>query len=198
MIYGNFHNKLENNMKTLINSLLLFDSLTEQQIRLITHLTQEVQLKEEEYFAEPGNTYSRLAFVESGVLRYSYYNRGAENITSGLIGEGNYIASSVPLYLPVIQSDYLQAVTACTISVISISGMGELSLTVPNWDSILRKISQKATAERRSRIIRSVGNRDSKVTAAQYLAKFVDIGKYINVDQMLPYLDAQVNAYKVK
>jgi hypothetical protein len=67
-----------------------------------------------------------------------------------------------------------------------------------NWDNILKKIFQKATAEKRSRIIRLVGNTDSEVIAAQYLAKFPNIGKHINVDQMLHYIDAQVNDPKVK
>ena len=185
-------------MNALINNLLLSDSLNEQQIKLVKHLTQEVHLKEGEYFAEPGSTSSQLAFVESGVLRYNYYNRRAENITSGLIGEGNFIAGAGPFYLPVIPSDYLQAITACTLSVITKSGMDELSSTVSTWDSILRKISQKATAEKRSRIIRTSGNSDPEVTAAQYLAGFPDIGKHINVDQMLRYIDARVKGQKVK
>jgi CRP-like cAMP-binding protein len=180
-------------MKTLMNNLLLFDSLNEQQIKFFNHLIQEVQLKEGAYFAEPGNTCSQLAFVESGILRYNYYNREAENITSSLIGEGNYIASSGPLHRPFIQSDYLQAITACSLSVITKSGMDELSSTVSNWDNILRKISQKATAERRRRIICPTGSTSPEVTAARYLAKFPNIGKHINVNQMLPYIYAQVN-----
>lgn len=178
-------------MKTLINNLLLFDSLNEQQIKLVNHLTQEVQLKEGEYLTEPGNTCSQLAFVESGVLRYSYYNRQAENITSGLIGEGNYIASSVPLNLPVIQSDYLQAITPCSLSVITKSGMDQLSLTVSNWDIILRKISQKAAAETRRRIICRIGRVSPEVIAARYLAKFPNVGNHIKLNQMVQYVDAQ-------
>jgi CRP-like cAMP-binding protein len=184
-------------MKNLIDNLLLFDRLNEQQIRLVNHLTQEVHLKEGEYLAEPGYTCCQLSLVQSGVLRYNFYNRKAENITSCLIGEGNFIAGVGPLHLPVIQSDYLQAITSCALLVITKSGMDELSSALSNWDGILRKVSQKAIAETRSRILRRSGNTDPEVTAAQYLARFPNIGKHINVDQMLRYFGAQPNDHKV-
>ncbi len=185
-------------MNTLINNLLLFDSLNEQQIELINRLTYKVNLKVGEYLAEPGNNWSQLALVESGVLRYNFFNSRAENITSSLIGEGNYIAGVGPLHLPVIQSDYLQSITACTLSVITKRGMDELLSTITNWDSILRKISQKAIAERRSRIIRSGCKTNHEVIAAQYLSKFPNIGKYINLNQMLQYIDVKINDQKGK
>jgi CRP-like cAMP-binding protein len=183
-------------MKTLIKNLLLFDRLNEQQSTLVSQLIQEVHLEEGEYFIEPGSTFRQLAFVEIGVLRYNYYNRLAENLTTGLIGEGDYIGSSSFLHLPFIQSDYLQAITKCTLSVIPKSSLDELSLTVPNWDIILMKISQKTTAQRRSRMISLVGNTKPRITAAEYLAKFPNIGKHININQMLLYIDAQVNDQK--
>lgn len=185
-------------MNILVNNLLLFDSLNQQQIALVTHLTQEVHLKAGEYLAEPGNTFSQLALIESGVLRYNYYNRGAENITSGLIGEGNFVAGTGLLHHPFIQSDYLQAVTTCTLVILTKSGMDELSLTVPSWDGILKKIVQKATAERSSRIVRAAGNTDPENIAARYLAKFPDIRKHLSVNQMLQYLDPRTGNQQVR
>jgi hypothetical protein len=184
-------------MDTLINNLLLFDSLNEQQIRLINHFTKEVHLEARKHLAEPGDRWSQLALVKSGVLRYNYFNRSAENITSGLIGEGNFITASGPLHVPFIQSDYLQAITACTLSVITKSGMQELSSKVPNWDNILRKISEKAVAERRSRILRTLGDIDPKDVAIQYLAKFPNIEKHISVDQILKYLEVQAKGQRL-
>jgi CRP-like cAMP-binding protein len=183
-------------METLIKNLLLFDRLNEQQIRLINNITQEVRLQEGEYFAEPGAICSQLAFVEKGVLRYNYYNRKAENITSGLIGEGNFVAGAVSSYLPAIQSDYLQAITECTLSVIDKRGMEELSSTVSNWDGMIRRISQKAAAEQRSRILRPTEGADPEITATQYLKRFPNLEKHITADRMLPYIETQVNNEK--
>lgn len=183
-------------MKTLIKNLLLFDRLTEQQIKLISGIKQEVRLQEGEYFAEPGDICSQLAFVEKGVLRYNYYNRKAENITSGLIGEGNFVVGTTPSHIPAIQSDYLQAIIQCTLSVIDKRGMEELSSTVSNWDGLVRRISQKATAEKRSRILRPTEDADPEITAAQYLERFPNLGKYISPDRMVPYIEAQVDNEK--
>lgn len=183
-------------METLIQNLLLFDRLTVQQIRLISNITQEVRLQEGEYYAEPGDLCSQLGFVEKGVLRYNYYNRKAENITSGLIGEGNFVVGAVSSHLPVIQSDYLQAITACTFSVIDERGMEELSSTVSNWDAMIRRISQKAMAEKRSRILRPTENANPIITATQYLERFPNLGKYIGREWMMPYIEAQNNNEK--
>lgn len=179
-------------MDTLIQNLLLFDRLTEQQIAIISGLIQQVHLREGEYFMEPGNISSRLAFVEKGVLRYNHYNRKAENITSGLIGEGNFVAGAVPSYLPAIQSDYLQAITECTLSVIDRTGMADLSSTVSNWDGMIKRISQKAIAEKRSRILRPVEGMGPELTAIRYLERFPNLRKYLDPDRMLLYIKAQV------
>jgi CRP-like cAMP-binding protein len=141
-------------MNSLINKLLLFDHLNEQQVRLISRKIEKVHLEEDEYFAEPGYIQSGLAFVDKGELRYNYYNNKAENITSSLIGEGDFIAPASHLLLPIIPSDYLQAITKCALLVIRKSGMDELSATIPNWDNILRMVSQKAIIQRRSQSVR--------------------------------------------
>jgi CRP-like cAMP-binding protein len=178
-------------MNTFINNLLLYDRLNEQQIKVISHLTQLVHLHVGEYYAEPGNILSQLAFVEKGVLRYSYYNSKAENITSSLVGEGNFLTAGGHLQLSFIQSDYIEAITSCTLFVIAKSGMEELSATITNWNSMTGRISQKAVAERRCRIIQPSANIKPEVVASQYLQKFPNVGKYLNVTQLLQYLNAQ-------
>ncbi|WP_134088021.1 Crp/Fnr family transcriptional regulator [Olivibacter sp. XZL3] len=184
-------------METLINNLLLFDRLTEQQVKLIRDITKDVHLQEGEYFAEPGDICSQLAFVAKGILRYNHYNRKAENITSGLIGEGDFVAGAAPSHLPALHSDYLQAITECSLSVIDKRGMEELSSTVSNWDNMVRKISQKAIAEKRSRILRPVDD-DPEAAASQYLEKFPNLAKHLSVDRMLLYIDGRFNEESLK
>jgi CRP-like cAMP-binding protein len=159
-------------MNSLINKLLLFDHLNEQQLRLISRTIERVLLEEDEYFTEPGYIQSALAFVDKGVLRYNYYNNKAENITSSLIGEGDFIVPASHLLLPIIPSDYLQAITKCALLVIRKSGMDELSATIPNWDNILRMVSQKAITQRRSQSVRLSDNLDLEVMVNKYLTKF--------------------------
>ena len=175
-------------MNTLINQLLLFDHLNQQQISLINRLTKQVHFQKGEYLAEPGHTISFLAFVNSGVLRYNYYNREAENITSALIGEGNFVSSSMPIYPPIIQSYYLQAMTACDLSVIEKSGIQELSATVSNWNSIALRAAQRATAERQSRILPYMQDGDPYIAVANYLERFANLGKHLKEEQVVPYI----------
>lgn len=175
-------------MNTLINKLLLFDHLNEQQIALISHKVEKIHLNEGEYYTEPGHIESRLAFVDKGVLRYNYYNNKAENITSSLIGEGDFITSASYLLLPIIPSDYLQAITECALLVIEESDMKEISATIPNWDNTFRMVSQKAITERRGRLVQLSKYENSEITANDYLEQFPNLSKHLNANQMLQYL----------
>jgi CRP-like cAMP-binding protein len=185
--------KNSDTMNSLVNTLLLFDRLNDRQIKLIDGITQKIHLRKDEYFAEPGHIYAQLAYVDIGVLRYNYYNRNAENITSSLIGEGNFVAGIGTLHFPVIQTEYLQAITECNLLVIGKSGMEELAATIANWDNILKRVTQKAIRERRRRIIDSMEATFPELAAEQYLEKFTDLSKYLTGSQILPYFQTYGN-----
>jgi hypothetical protein len=178
-------------MNTLINKLLLFDHLNEQQLGLISRKIEKVHLEEMDYYTEPGYIQSCLAFVDKGVLHYNYYNNKAENITISLIGEGDFIVPASHLLLPIIPSDYLQATTMCTLLVIRKSGMDELSATIPNWDNILRMVSQKAIIERRSRLVRLDENVNKDLIVTEYLKEFPHLSKHLKANQILQYLQKE-------
>lgn len=166
----------------------MFDHLNEQQQMLICQKIEKVHLEEGEYFSEPGNIQSCLAFVDIGVLRYNYYNKSAENITSSLIGEGDFIAPASHLLVPVIPSDYLQAITRCILLVIKKKEMEELSATIQSWDPILKQVSRKVIIERRSRSVLLLKNVNMEVTVKAYLDQFPNLRKHLNVNQVLQYL----------
>ncbi|MEJ7558567.1 MAG: hypothetical protein WKF66_09690 [Pedobacter sp.] len=178
-------------MNSLINKLLLFDQLNGQQQALISRKIENVHLEEGECFLEPGHIQSCLAFVDNGVLRYNYYNKNAVNITSSLIGEGDLIATPSHLLLPVIPSDYLQAITSCDLSVIRKTAMEELSATIQNWDNILIKVSQKVNIDKGSRSVRLVKNMNLDVTVTEYLEMFPNFSKYLKANQIMQYLQCQ-------
>lgn len=180
------------NMNTFIDKLLLFDDLNGQQIELVRRLTRQINLEEGNYFSEPGRSYRQLTFIEKGVLRYNYYNRNAENVTSGFIGEDNFIAGAGSLPIAIPQSEYLQAITACTLLVIEKDGLDELSVTVSNWDRMFNMILLKAAAARRSRVIAFAGIANPEGQAANYLQKFDDLNKSLTLNQILPYFGMQV------
>lgn len=59
-------------MENLINYLLQFGQLNQQQIDLIKSKAQVIELKKEDYFSEAGKIARQVAFVDNGILRVCY------------------------------------------------------------------------------------------------------------------------------
>ena len=77
-------------MENLINYLLQFGQLNQQQIDLISSKARVIELKKEDYFSEAGKISRQVAFVDSGILRVCYYNNEGEEITRYFIDENNF------------------------------------------------------------------------------------------------------------
>ncbi|MBC7947945.1 MAG: Crp/Fnr family transcriptional regulator, partial [Chitinophagaceae bacterium] len=56
-------------MKELINYLLQFGHLNQQQIDLVQLKAKEVELQKDAYFSEAGKIAKQVAFIIEGVLR---------------------------------------------------------------------------------------------------------------------------------
>lgn len=68
-------------MKNLIEYLLLFGNLNQQQIDLISKKAIETELRKEDYFSEAGKIPRQVGYVIEGILRVCYYNNKGEEIT---------------------------------------------------------------------------------------------------------------------
>ena len=80
-------------MEQLIEYILQFGNLNEQQIKLISRNTTEIELRKDEYFAQAGKTFDQIGFVLEGVLRICYYNNKGEEITKYFIEENHFVAN---------------------------------------------------------------------------------------------------------
>ena len=65
-------------MESLINYLLQFGQLNQQQIDLVKSKATEIVLKKDDYFSEAGKVANQVGFVTSGVLSVSYFNNKGE------------------------------------------------------------------------------------------------------------------------
>jgi hypothetical protein len=176
------------NMELLLNYLLLFDGLNEQQITLVKQKTKLIQLQPGDYLAEAGIIFGKLAFVGNGLLRYNYYNSKAENFTISLIADGNIIVGAnhvIPNFPP---SDYLQAITKCDLYVIDAEDMEIIAATILNWERLVKKISQKSVCDKKERVLPVINDNPVNKVAAAYLNKFDNVKKYLSTDQMTTYL----------
>lgn len=175
-------------MELLLNYLLLFDGLNEQQITLVKQKTKLIQLQPGDYLAEAGIIFGKLAFVGNGLLRYNYYNSKAENFTISLIADGNIIVGAnhvIPNFPP---SDYLQAITKCDLYVIDAEDMEIIAATILNWERLVKKISQKSVCDKKERVLPVINDNPVNKVAAAYLNKFDNVKKYLSTDQMTTYL----------
>ncbi|MEA5140199.1 Crp/Fnr family transcriptional regulator [Arcicella rigui] len=78
-------------MEQLVNYLLLFGQLNQQQIDLLTSKVKVVVLKRNEYFSEAGKTAKHIGFIINGVMRVCYYNNEGKEITRYFIDENNFV-----------------------------------------------------------------------------------------------------------
>lgn len=130
-------------MKELIDYILQFGSLNEQQIVFIEQMTTEIVLQKDQYFSEAGKIPNQVAFVLEGVIRGCYYTNKGEEITRCFISEDSLLVDYINFETNTVSSEYLQALTPCRLIVFSKQGWEELSHTITGWDNIKNKMVQK-------------------------------------------------------
>lgn len=174
-------------MKELINYLLLFGNLNQQQIHLVQNKAKEVQLKKDDYFSEAGDIAKRVAFIVAGIFRVCYYtNKGEEN-TRYFIDENNFAVDLNSFNNKIPSSEYIQAITDCQLVVLSADALKELSLTIVGWDSIINQITTKALIEKVNRISPMMAE-DAKSRYLSFLDKFPQLANRIPLSLLASYL----------
>ena len=129
-------------MEELIEYILQFGNLNKQQIELVISKGQILQLKKEDYFSEAGKIPKQVGFIVEGVIRGCYYNNKGEEITRCFISENSLVCDYVNFEANASSSEYLQAVTDCSLIVFSKKNWEELSHIIVGWDNIKNKMVQ--------------------------------------------------------
>lgn len=129
-------------MEELIEYILQFGNLNQQQIELVISKGQILQLKKEDYFSEAGKIPKQVGFIVEGVIRGCYYNNKGEEITRCFISENSLVCDYVNFEANASSSEYLQAVTDCSLIVFSKKNWEELSHIIVGWDNIKNKMVQ--------------------------------------------------------
>ncbi|WP_293939255.1 Crp/Fnr family transcriptional regulator [Sphingobacterium sp. UBA5996] len=129
-------------MEELIEYILQFGNLNKQQIELVISKGQILQIKKEDYFSEAGKIPKEVGFITEGVIRGCYYNNKGEEITRCFISENSLVCDYVNFEANALSSEYLQAITDCSLIVFSKKNWEELSHTIVGWDNIKNKMVQ--------------------------------------------------------
>jgi CRP-like cAMP-binding protein len=174
-------------MESLINYLLQFGQLNQQQIDLVKDKTKVVELKKADYFSEAGKIAKQVAFVTEGILRVCYYNNKGEEITRYFIDENNFAVDLNSFSMQIPSSEYIQAITDCKLIVFSAEALKELSLTIIDWDTIINKITAKSLIEKVNRISPMLAE-DASSRYLNFLNKFPHLANRIPLSFLASYL----------
>ena len=174
-------------MKELINYLLQFGHLNQQQIDLIISKGVFKEIKKEEYFQEAGKIPREVGFLTDGIVRICYYNNKGDEITKYFIDENSFIVD-INSYLQAIpSSSYIQAITDCQFIVFSKEAMKELSMTILIWDDVINKITNKALMEKVNKISSMLAE-DATERYLSFFANFPSLANRIPLSYLASYL----------
>ena len=147
-------------MEKLIEYILRFGNLNQQQIDFIKSKTTELELKKDDYFSEAGKIPKYIGFVLEGVFRCCYYNNKGEEITNYFIDEYSFVSDQQKFEAQAAATDYIQAVSDCKLLAFTKKDWDALSNTIVDWDRIAAKITQKCLTDamdRRSPLVSEDG-----------------------------------------
>ncbi|MFD2288891.1 Crp/Fnr family transcriptional regulator [Pedobacter petrophilus] len=174
-------------MENLINYLLQFGQLNQPQIDLVKSKVKVLELKKDEYFSEAGKVPKRVAFINEGILRVSYFNIKGEEITKYFIDENNFAVDLSSYTQKIASSEYVQAVTDCSLLIFSTESLSELSITIIGWDNIISQITSKALFEKVNKLSPMLAE-DATTRYNDFLKKFPTLANRIPLSYLASYL----------
>lgn len=131
-------------MEALLTHLRQFGHLSDQDARLLTEHTQIVQLPANEYFLEAGHVCRHIAFIAEGVMRVFFYDRTGHELSRYFVAENQYAVDLQSFNNQIASSEYIQAVTDCTLILTSRPALALFEQHIREWAMISRKITEDA------------------------------------------------------
>lgn len=143
-------------MERFIEFVLQFGYLTPEQVELVRTKGSEIRLHKDDHFWEAGKAVNQVGFLADGVLRVFYYNKPGEEITRYFITENHLILPGAGNEKPYFATEYLSAVTPCTLVVFSPKDWDCLAEHIAGWNTVVQKITAAhhlEKIERRSELV---------------------------------------------
>ncbi len=173
-------------MEALINYILQFGHLNQQQTDLVTAKVKVLELQKEAYFSEAGKIPRQVGFILEGVIRGCYYNNKGEEITRCFISENSLVVDYVNFESNTVSSEYLQAGTRCKLLVFSKQDWEELSHTIVGWDSIQSKMVQRCLFQKSRK--GPVISQDATTRYLEFMENYPSLTNRISLAHIASYL----------
>ncbi len=174
-------------MESLMNYILQFGQLNQQQIDLVKSKAVLKTLKKDSYYQEAGKIPREIIFLTKGIFRICYYDNKGNDITKYFMDENRFVADINCYNQGIPSTEYIQAVTDCEYLAFSKSAMDELSMTIIGWDLIVSKITAKGLADKLMRISTMLVE-DGTERYVNFLENFPGLANRIPLSQLASYL----------
>lgn len=174
-------------MEEMINYLLRFGQITQQQIDLAKSKTQVIHLKKGEYFSQANKVAQQVGFLTDGVIRVCYYGNKGEEYTRCFVLENRFVVDSVSFYNDTPSSEYVEAVTDCTLLIFSKPVFKELSNAISNWNDIFTRILTDALMKK-VQASNTMLNQDATTRYLTFLELFPNIANRVPLSMLASYL----------
>lgn len=116
-----------------------------------------------------------------------YYNSKGDEITKYFIDENNFAVDINSFNQKIPSSEYVQAIGDCSLLLFSTEAFEELSLTIIDWDNIIRKITEKALIEKINKLSPMLSE-DASTRYLDFLNKFPTLANRIPLSYLASYL----------
>lgn len=174
-------------MDEMITAMLHFGDLNMQQIELIKSRFNEITIKKGEYFSEAEKIANRVGFINQGVMRVCYYNNKGEEITRCFIPHNRFVADMNSFYNRIATSEYVEALTDCTIQVIEREGFNELAATIIPWNDMFNRITSSSLM-RKVHERNLMLNQDATERYLNFLKDYPGIANRVPLSALASYL----------
>ena len=135
-------------MESFIQYLKSFTPLYADQIDALTALLTLEKLQPNEYLLEAGMYCNKIAFIQQGVFRIYFYNNEGEEITRYFLAENQFVVDLNAFNNQVVSSEYIQSVTDSEVVILSRTAFDQMSTIIPEWDKVIKAITEKALMEK--------------------------------------------------
>lgn len=174
-------------MDTLLNYLLQFGDLNEQQKSLVISKVKPILITKGQYFSEAGKIPNEVAFVEHGILRVLYYNHEGDEVTRYFIDENNWAVDLHSFNLQIASSEYIQAITECRLLIFTRQALDELVNIVIPWEGIMAKVTSKALLDKVHRISPMMAE-DAKTRYIEFVNRWPGLVNRIPLNYLASYI----------
>lgn len=135
-------------MEHLIEFFGHVEPLSEESKEILRNFLYTEKLKKGSFFLELGSICNKIGFVKSGIIRVQFFNETGEEFTRYFIGEGHFAVDLTSFNDRCPSKEYLQALTDMELIIITREAMDYFGATISNWNSIIRKLTEKALIEK--------------------------------------------------